>query len=240
MDNTVIEISEPVTRPFQAIQNALEQSIRVRELVTGDRLPSERELQERFGCTRITAREALMRLAARGLIYRQPRRGWFVAPSRFVCNPARRMHFLHDARSQGFAPATQLISCHKIRATGLVQDTLDCEYVYQLLRLRLLDGRSVLLENLYLAEPHFPDLDRQELNGSLTELLRDHYNIWIAGEEARIRSTALDDDQAQQLHVSAGTPAIQIERTRFDRNNRAVEFDCDYWLHDAIELHTRS
>ncbi|MCI2282193.1 GntR family transcriptional regulator [Colwellia sp. MSW7] len=39
------------------------------------KLPSERELLEQFNSTRITVREALIRLEAEGVIYRQNRKG---------------------------------------------------------------------------------------------------------------------------------------------------------------------
>jgi len=51
------------------------------------KLPSARELLEQFHSTRITVREALMRLEAEGLIYRQNRKGWFICPPRLQWDP---------------------------------------------------------------------------------------------------------------------------------------------------------
>ena len=234
------EVAEPVTRPFQAIIEGLEHSIRLKKLVPGDRLPSERELQEGYGCTRITVREALMRLAAGGLIYRQPRKGWFVTPPRLVCNPTRRIHFLHDARAQGFEPATEVIFCHTEKASPAIYKALNDTDIHNICRLRRLNNRPVLIENLHLVSASFPNLEQHALDTSLTDLLRNEYNTYITGEEARICSTALGDWHAEQLQVTPGTPAVRIERTRFDRHNKAVEFDIEFWLHDAIELHVRS
>ncbi|CAM3772226.1 UTRA domain-containing protein [Parendozoicomonas haliclonae] len=238
--DTLEVTDQPVIRPSTLMLRGLEKSIRSRELCPGDRLPSERELQEQYGCTRITIRDALLRLAASGLIYRQPRKGWFVTPPRLICNPTRRIHFLHDARSQGFVPSTELISCKQEQAEGAAYDVLQDRDVYNICRLRKLNGRPVLIENMHLLQHSFPDLHLQQLDNSLTDLMRNHYQTYITGEEARICSTALEDWQAELLQVTPGTPAIRIERTRFDRTNRAVEFDIEYWLHDAIELHVRS
>lgn len=69
------------TRAVTAICNALQEQIEHGLLAPGCKLPAERKLSEVFDTTRITLREALVQLEACGLIYREERRGWFVAPS---------------------------------------------------------------------------------------------------------------------------------------------------------------
>ena len=78
------------------------QYLRIRDQLAADiaqgvlqvKLPSERELAERFLCTRITLREALQQLETEGLVYRENRRGWFVAPPRIRYNPTRTTGFM--------------------------------------------------------------------------------------------------------------------------------------------------
>ncbi len=49
-------------------------------LAPGAKLPTERALAEEFSITRVTVRQALARMEAEGLMFRQERRGWFVSP----------------------------------------------------------------------------------------------------------------------------------------------------------------
>ena len=49
---------------------------------TGSRLPSEMELAEQYGVSRITSKKALEMLADRGLVFRQPGKGTFVTSLR--------------------------------------------------------------------------------------------------------------------------------------------------------------
>jgi GntR family transcriptional repressor for pyruvate dehydrogenase complex len=60
-----IQISQTLS---QKIERKIEEAIRTKKLITGTKLPSERELCESFAVSRTALREALRRLSARGLI----------------------------------------------------------------------------------------------------------------------------------------------------------------------------
>jgi GntR family transcriptional repressor for pyruvate dehydrogenase complex len=63
----------PVRNAFEVTVERLAQSIRLGVLVTGDRLPPERELAETFGVSRVTLRESIKALRDAGLV--ESRRG---------------------------------------------------------------------------------------------------------------------------------------------------------------------
>ena len=48
---------------------------------------------------------------------------------------------------------------------------------------------------------------------------------------------ALVRSAAEQLGVKAGTPGLMVVRTSFDERGRVIEYDREYWRHDAIRLH---
>jgi GntR family transcriptional repressor for pyruvate dehydrogenase complex len=60
-----IEIGQTLS---QKIERRIEEAIRQKKLMAGDKLPSEREMCESFAVSRTALREALRRLSARGLI----------------------------------------------------------------------------------------------------------------------------------------------------------------------------
>lgn len=211
-----------------------------KRLGPGDKLPSERELAEAAGCTRVTLREALVQLEHEGTIYRRMRQGWFMAPSPLVYDPSKKVNFYQLAREQDRDGATDLISASRIvspvadvrKALGLKKG----EAALEIIRRRSLEGRAVLYEEIYYEANRLGDLLEQDLERSLTNLLSSHYGIEIATEHTRMRSGVLDKPRADTLGVAQGTPCLYLTRHRMDIQDRCIEFNREYWLHNAIEI----
>ncbi|OUS74889.1 GntR family transcriptional regulator [Paenibacillus sp. MY03] len=72
--------NESASKPmYEQIFEALRERIKEGQYAVGDRVPSEKELGDEFGVSRITSKKALEMLALDGYIVRQPGRGSFVA-----------------------------------------------------------------------------------------------------------------------------------------------------------------
>ncbi len=68
----------PIPRYYE-IFDYLQKQLRRNQYLPGKRLPSEKEMGETFGVSRITVRSALAELERRGLVTRQRGRGTYVA-----------------------------------------------------------------------------------------------------------------------------------------------------------------
>lgn len=64
---------------YMQIQNYFKERITAQQLKANDKIPSEKELMELFGVSRITVANALVQLSKEGWIYRIPGRGSFVS-----------------------------------------------------------------------------------------------------------------------------------------------------------------
>lgn len=65
--------------PARRIREEIASAIRSGEWRPGDRVPTEQELAQRYGCARATVSKALAELAAAGLVERRRKAGTFVA-----------------------------------------------------------------------------------------------------------------------------------------------------------------
>ncbi|WP_105615476.1 GntR family transcriptional regulator [Vallitalea okinawensis] len=71
---------------YEQIVGYLKDKIESKELVEDDKLPTELDLAEHFGVSRITSKRALEELRIQGLIYRIRGSGSFVAPQKVTSN----------------------------------------------------------------------------------------------------------------------------------------------------------
>lgn len=201
------------------------------------RLPAERALSEAFNTTRITLREALGKLEAQGVIYRELRRGWFIAPPRLIYNPLHHSHFHAMATEQGRQATTEVIAAEQVAVQGAIATALllvPGSMVYRIRRLRRIDGRAVLYVEHYLNPRFFPGLLDEDLTRSLTDLYDQRYGIRYGGARFTILPGPLPEVAAPALNVAPGSPGLLITRINRDRHKQVIDCDCEYWRYDAL------
>jgi len=208
-----------------------------------NKLPSERELVERFNSTRITVREALMRLEAEGTIYRQNRKGWFISPPRLKWDPVKKVNFYQLAKEQNFVAKTQLISIDKTSMDSEIVEAFNKDQsqgVFNIVRVRFLDERPVMIEEISCLADQFPALEDKPLEGSITTIFQQDYGVDVTHESSTLFVTAISDNKAELLNVNSGAACLKIIRKRFDNMNNLVDYNVEYWMHGVIEIEVNS
>ena len=203
------------------------------------KLPPERILSETFQITRMTVRQALFQLEGEGLIYCLNRSGWFVSPTRLRYDPTADISFSENIRAQGGVASTRILSSEETVASAWACQHLSLPAgarLYLVCRLRLIDDRAVLVERLHVNASLCPGLLDLPLDQSLTDLLAQHYKIVVRRARVTMHPTALMGSQAEALGVAAGTPGLYLTRTSFDQLNNVIEFDQEFWRHEALEI----
>ncbi|MFL5668002.1 MAG: GntR family transcriptional regulator, partial [Chloroflexota bacterium] len=76
----------------------------------GDRLPTERDLAERYGCSLITIRRALSEMVRDGRLERTRGRGTFVLAPRLDIDFSDALSFAEEMQTRGHDPETRLIA----------------------------------------------------------------------------------------------------------------------------------
>ncbi len=224
---------------YIAVRNRVAAQIFASTLRVGDRLPSERQLEEGFGAARGTIREALNQLEAEGLIYRRDRSGWYVSPPPIVYDPTRWEGFMGYVEAQGRTPKTETLSKQEIPATpylaGLFGVALESP-LFAIRRLRSIDGRAVLVERIMVDPTMAPGLLEHSLDLSLTSVLKSHYGVSVSRNKVSMKPFALLGDDAETLRVRSGAPGLSVIRVSFDPAGRIVEYDEESWRHDSVTV----
>lgn len=229
---------DPASGPhYLALRDQIAAAIEMGKMQPGSKLPSERQLQGNTGAARGTVREALFQLEAEGLIYRRDRSGWYISPPAVTYNPMRWSGFMTYVAEQGRVPATETLSKELVPAPPAVADifrTAPETPLYNLHRRRSIDGRAVLVERIIVDPTLAPGLIEHSLDGSLTQILSGRYGLAVARNRVDMRPCALVKFAADALGVKPGTPGLMVVRISMADDGRVVEYDQEYWRHDAI------
>src|SRR5437899_2345524 len=105
---------------YRQVADLLQSEIVSGAVQAGQRVPSERSIAEQHGLSRMTARQAVELLVRRGVVYRRPGSGTYVAPARVEHTLQRFAGFSEQMRSQGIEPGGRVLS---VRLSG--QDGSD-------------------------------------------------------------------------------------------------------------------
>lgn len=224
---------------YLELSNHIAARIAAGELKAGDRLPSERQLQTASRIARGTIREALFQLEAVGLIYRKDRSGWYVSPPPIVYDPTRWEGFVSYVEAQGRRPSTETLDATQITADGVLAGVFDRPLgapLYLIRRRRYVDDRAVLVEHIVVDVALAPDLLRFSFDQSLISILKAEYGLSVTRNKIEMQPCALTGREAEALKLKSGLPGLSVVRTSYDARGRVVEFDREYWRHDALKI----
>jgi GntR family transcriptional regulator len=194
----------------------------------GDRIPSESELCDHYGASRITIRRAISELAADGLLVRFPGRGTFVREPTFTAAPRGLTSFTQEMASLGLRASAKVIDVRRQPVPPDVADRLGLsnrDHVVVLTRLRTGDGKPMGVQTAYLPAELVPGLEQAELGDrSLYTFLAEEYGVQPAEAEEVFEVGPIRGPDAGLLDVRAGTCGFHVERLTVDADSHPIEY----------------
>ena len=207
-----------------------------------DKMPTERELAETFGVTRLTVRRALDQLGYEGRVYRTQGAGTFVSEPR-IAKSVELTSFSDDMRARGLAPGSQLAEIAEVPAGAEIGARLGIsprDAVTHIYRVRTADGEPMALERTHLPAQRLPGLESADLtDASLYELLERTWDVRVADADQWASVVRLTTDEAAILQVDADQPALLFQRLTRDPVGAPIEYVRSLYRGDRYEVHTR-
>ncbi len=226
---------------YLQIRNSLLQAIHDGLLPSHQRVPSERELSEMTGVSRMTVRQALQSLINEGVLYTVPGKGTFVSCGpKIEQNLQRLSGFTKEVRAQGFTPGSHVLSVKRIPANEVVARALDIPAgrpVIRITRQRLVDDMPVALESAHLDATRFPGLEEIDFeSSSLYDVLQEHYGVTLVRAKQMIEAQEVSEDIAPLLGLSPYKPVLAMERVTYDGENTPIEYVRSFYRADRFRL----
>ncbi len=191
------------------------------------KLPTENELAELHGVSRVTVRRALGELARERLIERRRSSG-----TRVIYRPspapltADISGVLANLAEMGRRTAVKLLSYDCVPAQGPVAQALGVapdQFLQRSVRVRSVDGAPFSYLTTHVPESIAVTFTKQELGSRpLLELL-ERAGVKVESARQRISAGLAPPDIAEVLDVRTGSPVLELIRISFDQLGRGVE-----------------
>ncbi len=228
----------PGTPRHEQISNWIRERIESGVYELNHQLPSENQICEQFGVSRITVRRALQTLESEGLIYRRQGLGAFVSNKRVSQGMVRLTSFVEDMEQAGLVAKSLIISYDQVICPESIAQKLQVEpgkKVCMLERLRLANDEPIAFDRTWLPVFYGQLLEGHDLkNETIYRILEEDYQIEILRGHYRMDAVNADQFLADQLHVTLGRALFLVERTSMTSHDKTVYFQRRYYRTDRV------
>ena len=202
-------------------------------------LPSERNLSEQYGVSRMTGRRALEALEIEGLVYSADRRGRFVSPQRLKYNVSNMVSFVKTAQTDDVDLKIEVVATSQTYADSrlaAVFDQPEGSAIFAYTRLFHTGGHPIFLETEYVLADRFPDFLRHDLRHSTTQILENNYGAAASTGDIVISMRGVRTDEAKLLNISARHTVITLEQVIRDKAGVPFCFGRQVWRGEMAEF----
>ncbi|MEM6463522.1 MAG: GntR family transcriptional regulator [Pseudomonadota bacterium] len=238
-DEGIVE-SGAESSPWLVIYRTLRDEIVSHDLASGARLPSEKQLCDRFSVTRMTVRRALQALQHEGMLIARKGSGVFVrrVPPCYQITDGKR--FIDNITAPGDSVLTHTLSIKRERARAEEAEALQLPRGARLIvitRLRLINDEPTFLNVKHLPSSYFQNFDDiYAQRQSVDDVYRHHGIHDYVRKETRITGGFAAEGQAQILGLAAGAPLLLSQSLNEDSAGRRIEHSKGCWPLTAVEF----
>lgn len=206
---------DSATPLYLQLYSSLRAQIQRGDLKPGDRVPTEAELVEVFGVSRITVRSALKQLQQEGYFERHRGLGSFVKAG-WNDRPACLNSFTEQCIQSGRTPTTRLLSLNVVpgnEIAGADSPFAPTEEVVAIGRLRLIDDVPAGIVRSFVPHRFIPGIRRAHFRSrgreqSLLHLLEHRFHLVLDKGTETTCAAHVEGDDAAYLSITPGSPGV--------------------------------
>lgn len=225
---------------WRQIQCILEQELTNGSFASGERLPTEKQLAERFGVNRHTVRQAMAELVRKELVIVEQGRGAFAYSNKLEYHLARVVKFRENILRQRRVPNEELLKSEVIPAERKTSEALQVRPTAPLVCLRtvgIADEHPLCYTTAFVPHDRFPEFATvYRRTRSITASFRSFGVLEYFRATTRIMSRLPTQDEARVLRVTKQCPVFVVESINKDSYETPIEYSICVWAADKVQF----
>jgi GntR family phosphonate transport system transcriptional regulator len=226
---------------WRRIADAIRLDIVGGKLASGDRLPTEAILAERFAANRHTVRRALAVLADEGVVGAEQGRGTFVRSARRLSYPiGKRTRFREGLRGQASSLNSRALSDRIENATATVAEALRLKPGAKVVRMESVsfaDGTPISRSTTWFSYRLFPDFaERIARLDSTTSVFASYGIADYSRASTRISARHADVEETKLLGLAPGAILLVSEAVNVDGKGMPISYALSRFPAERMEL----
>lgn len=234
----VLDRSKDSKPLYLQIKDVLKHKIITNEYTVGSTIPSENELEEMFGVSRMTIRQAVNELVNEGLLRKERGRGkGTVVLSNAIADKLSTVKsFTQKMQEQGLILKNKQINISLVNPEPNIASALNIELtdkVLSLSRIRMVNN-DIIMYSISSVPASLELPFDAKLYDSLYQLLAAQ-NIQISHAEEYIEAMLADEEISRALEIPLNAAVLKRTRISQDQYNRNVEYTTTYYRSDKYK-----
>lgn len=235
-----IDRGSPVPIYYQ-VKTHLRDRIKGKEWGLNQKLPTETELAQYYGISRITLRQAVTELENEGLLIKKRGQGTFVNEKKTPIVTTLSYSLSSRAGSESIKIETTVLEQMKLtQIEPYVRKRLELqenEAAIYIKRLFSIDGTPMAVSRSYLPAHLVPDLEHKALvNNSISLSLQKYYQIepmFVKDNLAAVRAT---QSESRILAITLDSPLMLVEGLSYYAEKKPLESSHTLWAGDSVQF----
>ena len=215
---------------YMLIANDIRNQIANGLLKANEQLPFEKDICTKYAASKMTAKKALDILVSEGLIVKRRGSGTFVKSisekdmnKLLITNQFRGLTALYSNHKV----TSDLLKFEVVVSSKNVKDKLSLtndEFVYNILRVRYVDGNPYVIENTFMPINLILGLKKQHVEESIYSYIEENLKLKVQSSHRTITVRKSNDFEQKHLKLEEGDPVAVVKQVAYLDNGSAFEY----------------
>lgn len=231
---------------FEKVAQSLVERIQQGIYSNMQRLPSEYQLADEYGVSRLTVRKAIERLVTAKILVKDPGKGTYImstnSSNKVESGRMGLQSFTEAAETYGKQSRTQVLDYQPLtQPDQRVEEKLNLRNnpqpeVDELVRRRFWDDDPMTIEDIVILHKYVANHQKNDFKHSLFQILSETVEIAYSNQE--IEAIKVDEKLAKLLHVQEGDPILCVHSLTYTADGQPIFYDTSYYRADKYTFKT--